>query len=291
MELYQLQYFCSVARHGNITKAAEELHVSQPALSRSIKKLEEEVGVDLFNRVGRHIELNDKGEVFLSAAESALKSVDSVSQTLDRYVREKNSTLNVRNPCFFGDDEGVIAGFLKTHPNIYVRCASEPTPFFENEIPDLTFFASFSRHDEPNCVALGQENIVLSVPKEHPLAEAHSVKLADLRYEKFVTVLPCALRNVMDGMFAEAGFVPHFVLEDQHCRSINRLVAHGLGIALAPEITWFSATDRDLVTTVPLSDVKRTRTLYLRWSEGVHLSPAAVAFKEYLIEYYRTLNV
>lgn len=289
MEVYQLEYFCSVARHGNITKAAEELHVSQPALSRAIKKLEEELGVELFNRIGRHIELNDRGEVFLSAAETAIRSVESVGQTLDRYVREKSSTLNVRNPCFFGDDEGVLAGFIKEHPDIYVRCASEPTSFFEGEVPDLTFFASFTSHDEPNCIALGSEDIILSVPKNHPLAEARSVKLADLRYEKFVTVLPCTLRNVMDGMFSEAGFDPHFVIEDQHCRSINRLVYQGLGIALAPEVTWFSAADRDLVRQIPITDVKRSRTLYLRWTEGVHLSPAALVFKEYLVNYYDNL--
>lgn len=290
MELYQLRYFCSVAKHENITKAAEELHVSQPALSRSIRRLEEELGVGLFDRVGRHIELNDRGRVFLRAAEGAIKSVDSVGQTLDRYVREQSSTLNVRNPCYFGDDAAVLGAFARRYPGIYLRCASEPTPFLDVERPDLTFFASFARHEEPNCCALGQEDLVVSVPLDHPLADEHSVRLADLRYEKFVTVLPSAVRSVIDGMFAEAGFEPHVVLEDQHCWMVNQYVAQGLGIAIAPAVTWFSAIDRERVRSVPISDVKRRRTLYLKWPEGITLSPAAESFKEYLGEYYRGLD-
>lgn len=290
MELYQLRYFCSVAKYENITKAADELHVSQPALSRSVKRLEEELGVALFDRVGRHIELNDRGRVFLRAAEGAIKSVDSVGQTLDRYVREQSSTLNVRNPCYFGDDEGVLGTFARRYPGICLRCASEPTPFFDTEMPDLTFFASFARHDEPNCCALGQEDIVVSVPFEHPLADERSVRLDDLRYEKFVTVLPSAVRNVLDGMFVEAGFEPHIVLEDQHCWMVNKFVAQGLGIALAPAVTWFSAEDRTRVRAVPISDVHRRRTLYLKWPEGISLSPAAELFRDYLIDYYKRLD-
>lgn len=290
MEIYQLRYFRSAAHCGNVTKAAEELNVSQPALSRAIKKLEEELGVELFSRVGRHIELNDNGAVFLSSVENALHSLDSVNHTLDRYVREKSSTLNLRFPCFFGDDEKVLADFLKLHPDVYLRCASESTTYFDSDIPDLTFFASFNRHDEPNYLKIGEEEIVLSVPRSHPLAKVESVRLFDLRYKKFVTVLPCALRAVFDGMFAEAGFEPHFVLENQHARSINRLVAHGLGIALVPSITWFSAYDRDIVHVVSIEDVKRKRSLYLKWPKGIRLSPAATAFKEYLVKYYQDLK-
>lgn len=289
MDLYQLRYFQAVAKYQNITQASEELHVSQPALSRSIKKLETELGVDLFDRIGRRVVLNDNGKVFHKAVSHALDSVDSVGHVLERYVREKNQTLNLRAPVFFGEDPGMLAKFKKLHPEITVRFASEATPYLDSEVPDLTFFASFTNHVEANCMALGKEEIVLSVPKDHMLAKAKTVKLSQLADEEFVTVLPSAIRDVMDGMFVEAGIEPRIVFEDQHCFFINRLVAEGVGIALAPEATWFSSADRRSVSTVRLSDVKRSRTLYLKWPAESELSSAALAFRDYIIEYYADL--
>lgn len=290
MELHQLRYFCAVAEHENITKAADALHISQPALSRSIKRLEEEMGVELFDRIGRSIVLNDKGKVFLVAAQSAIKSVDTVGQTLERYVREQSSTLNLRTPVYLGDDENIISSFMKKYPDIYVRRAITPTPFIESEVPDLSFFASFERHTESNHVLVGKENIVLAVALDHPLAKASTVRLADLRYEKFVTVLPCKVRNVIDGMFAEVGIEPHYVVEDQNCFSVSRLVARGMGIALLPEITWLTSYDRENVKILTLSDVHRMRNMYLKWPEGVRVSRAALLFKDHLIEHYRSLG-
>ncbi len=289
MDLYQLRYFQRVAQHENITKASEQLHVSQPALSRSIKSLESELGIDLFDRVGRKIVLNDNGKVFLKAVTHALDSVDSVGHVLERYVREKSQTLNLRAPVFLGDDPGILARFKKLHPEITIRFASEATPYLESEVPDLTFFASFAKHEEPNCMVLGEEEIVLSVPKGHELDGVRSVALSDLSGERFVTVLPSAIRKMIDGMFAEAGFEPDIVFEDQHCFFVNQLVSEGVGLALVPEITWFSRADRERVSVVRLSDVKRSRTLYLKWPEDAELSPAAQLFRDYLADYYAGL--
>lgn len=289
MELYQLHYFQAVAEHENVSRAADALHVSQPALSRSIKKLEEELGVELFDREGRRVTLNESGAVFLGAVRNALEAVDAAGQVLGRYLRERNSVLNVRGPVNFGDDEGVITGFLERHPEVYIRFAANPTSYFDAETPDLTFFASFVNHTEPNYLKLCSEDIVVAVRPDHPLADAVSVRLADLRNEKFVFALPSDIRRVMDGMFVQAGFEPQVVLEDQHCQSLSRYVMRGLGIALMPSITWVTAEARRELVFLPISDMKRTRYLYLKWPEGTDRSPAARLFCEYLQEYYRDL--
>ncbi len=289
MELYQLRYFKAVADCQNITEASRRLHVSQPSLSRSIKHLETEMGVELFDRVGRRIVLNDKGEVFLGAVVRALDSVDSVGHTLDRYVREKKQTLNVRAPVPFGDDLRVIGGFRALHPEIVVRYGADPTPYLDSEIPDLTFLSSFTEHNEPNYLKLGTEELVLSVPRDHPLASLREVRLADLADEQFVSVLPCAIRVVIDAMFMEAGFEPRMSIEDQHCWSVNRYVAKGFGVAIAPSITWFSDEDRAALRQVPFSDVRRERSLYLKWSANVPLPPAAELFRDYLVECFNEL--
>lgn len=289
MELYQLRYFRAVAECQNITEASRRLHVSQPSLSRSIKHLEQELGVELFDRVGRRIELNDRGEVFLASVIRALESMDAIAQPLDRYVREQKQTLNVRAPVPFGDDARVIGGFRRLHPEIFVRYGADPTPYLDTEMPDITFYATFAEHDEPNYLLLGQEEMVLSVPKDHPLAQCDEVRLADLADEQFVSVLPCAIRVVIDAMFMEAGFEPKMAVEDQHCWLVNKYVAQGLGLAVVPSVTWFSDEDRAALKQVRLSDVGRRRNLYIKWSLQVPLSPAAELFRDYLQEYFRAL--
>ncbi len=289
MELYQLRYFQAVAQCQNISLASKELHVSQPSLSRSIKRLEGELGVELFTRVGRRIVLNDKGAVLLESVCKALESVDSVEETLFRYIRDKSRTLNVLCPVPFGDTDKVLMGFMRENPDVFVRFCAEPTPYFAGESPDLTFFASFVKHTEPNYRVLGEEEFVLTVPRDHALAGVEEMRLADLKDESFVMVLPSAVRTVIDGMFLEAGFEPHVVIEDQECRRINSYVANGFGISICPSVTWFSQADYDRVAVVRIADVERKRTLYLKKRENSMPSKAAEAFGEYLARYFDSL--
>ena len=290
MELYQLRYFQAVAITENISVASRDLHVSQPSLSRSIKKLEDELGVELFDRIGRRIVLNDKGAVLLESVNKALESVDSVEQILLRYVRDKSRTLNLLAPVPFGDTDAVIMGFMRENPDAFVRFCAEPTPYFAGETPDLTFFASFAEHSEPNYRCLGYEEFVLVVPKSHPLAGCSEVPLSDLSEEKFVMVLPSAVRSVIDGMFLEAGFEPRIVVEDQECKRINTYVANGFGASICPSITWFTKGDLKRVSVVHLSDVKRKRYLYLKTREGVRASGLVEAFSDYLADYFANLG-
>lgn len=290
MELYQLRYFQAVAERQNMSKAAEDLHVSQPALSRSIKKLEDELGVELLDRVGKRVVLNENGAVLLDSVNNVLAAVDSVGSALQRHVRQKNQTLNLRGPVSFGDDEGVIAGFKKLHPEIYVRYAQVHSSYFDAETADLSFFASFLNHREPNYLKLCSEDIVVAVRPDHPLAKAKSVKLASLASEQFVFALPSAIRQVIDGMFVEAGYKPQVVLEDQHSQMLWKYVVHGLGIALVPAITWVPADAREQLKFIPISDIKRTRHLYLKWDADEPLTTAAVLFRDYLANYYENLS-
>lgn len=287
MELYQLRYFCSVAEFGNITEASRFLHVSQPSLSRAIKKLEDELGVELFDRVGRHVVLNDNGRVFQDAAVKALDSVDSVAHELNRYVREKNRTLNVFAPVPPGDEGALVSGFMREHPDVIVRFGAQLNSYTEKEVADIEFFASFIAHDEPNYLRLGAENLVLAVPKNHPLAKRDSVRLSDLRDERFVMILPSKIRGVIDSMFAEAEFDPLIVAETQYCQVVGEYVSRGIGIAVVPSVTWFTDETRKRVTLIPLSDIKRHRTLYLKWSESTPRVEAARLFCDYMTAYMR----
>lgn len=288
MDIYQLKYFMTIAECGNITEASKRLHISQPSLSRSLRNLEEELGAQLFDRVGRNIVLNDVGEVALHCTAGALESVGRISAEVTKYQREKQHIVTLFAPVPLGNDETILANFKQRHPDIFVRVGVVRVPQLEDKIPDLMFFASPIVHQESNHLMLGQEEIVLVVSKESPMAKLDSMRLADLRDESWIRSLPGELTDITNSMFLQAGFEPQTIMENQSYIQVMNMVGRGVGLALAPAVTWF--TDAcDTVKAIPLSDVHRKRYLYLKWPSNVEPSAAAKDLITYLAEYYKQL--
>lgn len=285
MEFYQLKLFKAVAEARTLTEAADVVHVTQPSLSRAIKKLEAECGVELFDRVGRTLVLNESGKVFLAAANRAIDAAAAVKREVDSFVRTRERTVNLYAPVPMGDEEVVLYEFRRRHPDVHVRVGCVPSERLLDEVPDLTFFSSPIVHRGENYLLLGEERVVLAVPAGDPLAKASSVRLSDMAQEEYLCSMPCAFRDLTDGMFMEAGFEPHIVLETQSCRCIMDSVGRGYGYALAPSVTWFAGAVSDVVG-VPLSDVCRKRYLYLKWPKGVDVPPAAQLFRDFCVEHY-----
>lgn len=289
MELYQMRYFKAVADCGNMTKAAEKLHVSQPALSKAIKALEEEMGTQLFDRVGRSIVLNEDGRVVHQAVNHAIESVDAVPQALNTFTRTRAQVVNLYSPVPLGDDVRILAGFRKERPDIRVRCAVTRTQDFEDDSADLTFFASPLVHTEPNYLLLGMESFKLSLPKDHSLANREEIDLEELRSDALVTVAPCRVRSMINKLFEAAGYKPEIAVEDQSCLHVNSMVALGVGYAVVPTITWFTAEHYDMVSIVRIRNCDMKRYIYLKWPENVVLSESARAFVDYLKRHFERL--
>lgn len=289
MELYQMRYFMAVAEHESMTKAAEALHVSQPSLSKAVKGLEEEMGVPLFDRVGRSIALNMNGRIVLQAVERAVESVDAVPLALNTFVRTRSHVVNVFCPVPFGDDVTLLAAFKREHPDTVVRLCVTTDGDYDGESPDITFFSSPLQHGEKNFLLLGEESFVVSVPKGHPLDGRDSVALAELQEYPLVTVLPSRVRSTIDGMFARAGVKPKIAIEDQVCSHLNGLVAAGSGIAVLPSITWFCEEDRQKVSVLHIRDCSEKRYIYVKWPENSLLSDSAREFCTFLKGYFGRL--
>ncbi len=287
MELYQMRYFKAVADCGSMTKAAEKLHVSQPALSKAIKALEEEMGTLLFDRVGRSIVLNEDGHVVHRAVTYAIDSVDAVPQALSSFTRTRAQMVNLYSPVPLGDDVNVIAAFRREHPDIRVRVAMTRTQAFDADQADLTFFSSPSLHSGPNYLPLGAEPFVLSLPKDHPLAERDEIDLAELSDDSLVTVAPCRVRSMIDGLFEKEGLKPKIAAEVQLCLIVNDLVASGVGYGIAPSITWFTSAHYDKVSIVRIRNCDMKRYLYLKLPENAVLSESTRLFIEFLKKHFK----
>lgn len=290
MEIQQLKYFATIAECENLTKAAQKLHVSQPSLSRSLHALEDELGAMLFDRIGRNIVLNDAGRIALDRALAALNSTDAIRRDVSSFIDRCNLTVNIYSPVPMGDNEGIIIGFRRKYPDIHLRVGSYSTTYLnrlEKMQPDITFFASPFVHKEPNYLMLGEENLVVAVSKNNPLAELDSVNLTDLENEPFISLLPSTLYDLCDSMFVEAGFKPNVVLEDQDYNRIMANVSANFGYTLAPAITWFGRWG-DRCKAIKVNDVHRKRYLYLKWPENTIMNLATLRFRDYLIDYYNT---
>lgn len=286
MELYQMRYFKAVADCGSMTKAAAKLHVSQPALSKAIKALEEEMGTLLFDRVGRGIVLNEDGHVVHRAVTYAIDSVDAVPQALSSFARTRAQVVNLYTPVPLGDDANLLALFRREHPDIRVRSAMTRTQAFDADQADLVFFSSPSVHDGPNYQLLGIEPFVLSLPKNHPLAGREEVSLSELSDEQLVTVAPCRVRSMIDDLFEKEGLRPEIAVEVQLCLIVNDLIASGVGYGVVPAVTWFTSAHRDRVSVARIRNCDMKRYIYLKWPENAVLSESARLFIGFLEGHY-----
>ena len=289
MEVYQLEYFKVISECASLTEAADRLHVSQPSLSRCVRKMEEEVGVPLFDRVGRNLILNGAGEVVLRCASAALDTIDAIVPEVGDYLRDRAQTVNLFAPMPLADDGMALVSFKRKYPDVLVRVGvGWLTGSFAAEVPDLVLYTSNERPAKPNAIALYEEYVALAVPRDHSLANRKSVRLSDLGDERFVQPLPCEFADLTHEMFAEAGIKPHIVVEDQSQKQVVNFVKHGIGVALVPPYTWHSKEDE--VAVIPFSDVRRSRFLCLRWQENTVLPYAVLALRDHLIEHYRAMS-
>ncbi|WP_050897313.1 LysR family transcriptional regulator, partial [Patulibacter medicamentivorans] len=243
MELRQLQYFAAVARHRHVTRAAEALHVTQPALSQQIRRLERELGVALLHRMPKGVEPTAAGEELLARAERILAEVAGVRAEMDAHAGAVRGVVRVAAPAGEADDlPAALAAFGAEHPGIGLAlrhaAAAEAVELLRHGTVDLAVVATTPDAAVPAGLAstvLRDEPLRLLVAAEDPLGAAERIALWDVRDRPFVLAQEgSALRELAMAACAEAGFgpVPRFAIGDP--ATVRHLVAAGLGVALVP---------------------------------------------------------
>lgn len=210
MELLQLKYFQTVARLEHMTKAAEELHIAQPALSKTISRLEQDVGVPLFDRQNRQIRLNQFGKIFLEHVESALLSLEEGKrQVLEQAGLERGRLFlaTTNHKC----DAEVIDSFLSMYPNINLRLTQIPTEeekldLLLNGKADFCITSLPVEHEEVDSMPFLTEEIFLAVPPGHRFADRQSIDLIEAAAEPFISLKEGnSFRELTNGFCREAG--------------------------------------------------------------------------------------
>lgn len=248
MELRHLRYFVAVAEEEHMTRAAARLCIQQPPLSQQIRALEEELGVVLFNRVGKRIELNAAGKLFLSEARAILTQVDAATQRVRRFDLGEEGRMRVGYTSSASMHEltpGIIRAFRDAHPLISLEIeegsAHDLLCAVTEERIDAAFVRSpVTRYASLECISLIQEPMVVAIPIQHRLA-AHpgqGLELSQLRDEPFILyrqVNGSGIKDMLITMCRSAGFEPRPVQEVHRMMGAIQLVAAGLGLSVVPQ--------------------------------------------------------
>lgn len=290
MNLYHLRYFITLAHFEHYTKAASELSITQPSLSHAIASLEQELGVNLFEKEGRNIVLTKYGHMFLEEVEKSIEILDASIKTLKAA----------------GTGEGAIdLGFLRT---LGTELIPELIHGYQTEYADRKVDFNLSTGDtrellnglkskkfdmvvcsklpkEPSIefIPIAQQKLVVIVPKNHPLSIRHSISLAEtLEYPQIIFSKQSSLRPVIDELFDIAGGYPEIIYEITEDQVVAGFVSKGFGIAIVPDMQILDTMD---VKKINITNPKWQCIFYLAFLKNKYISPAAQTFKNYVINH------
>lgn len=288
MELRHLKYFAEVARLLSFSKASRTLHVSQPALSKTIRLLEEELGVVLFERSTRQIRLTDDGETLLAYSATVISTMDDLASVLHEGKQLTGGTIRLGLPPVIGASlfPSVIAGFSRAYPKVRIELVEEGGKLVEQSVLDaaIDLGVVVLPVDESifGVLPLAERKQSLIVNVNHPLAGRERVRLSELREETFISFKKgfSLYDRLLDACRAE-GFEPRIAYESSQWDFIAELVAEGLGIAFLPETACEKADKRSIVV-IPRVEPAVLWNLGLIWSKKRYLSHAARGWIRYL---------
>ncbi len=286
MDFDQLYYFQIVAKHQSFTKASEELNLSQPALSRSILRLEEEIGIPLFERKSRGVVLNQYGKFFLKYANQVLLEMKEAKQKIQDMVDPYHGIISLAFIQTLGSSfvPDLISDFQNEFPNIQFQLSQNISSKILKEIDaanlDIGFCSSLDSNENLCSLPVLIEELFLIVPAAHRLAGKEQVHLSEVADDPFILFKPqTALHDLIENLCHEAGFQPRKVFEGYEERTVSDLVGANLGVAIVPHIP---NLDKSKISILRIQSPKCVRVIQMVWRTNGYMSPAATNFKEFV---------
>jgi len=286
MELLQLRYFQTVARLEHMTKAAQELCIAQPALSKTISRLEEDVGVPLFDRHGGRIRLNAFGKTFLHKVEKALALLEEGRNEVSELAGLEQGSIHLATSTLDRLSDA-LGEFLALYPEVKFRITQasmdEITYLVEAGEVDLCFTPMPINRPHICAASVLKEDVYLAVPQGHRFAGRKSIRLSELAKDPFIGYKEgVPFQQMNDLLFQEAGITPNFVCRVDEPAAIASLVRAGLGVALAGNCGGPNSQMNLLRIEFPICQ----RNFQIVWYEKRYLSLAARKFRDFLIGYF-----
>ena len=256
MELKQLEYFQMTSRLKNITRAAKRLSVSQPNITVAIKKLEAELGIQLFERSQKQLSLTPEGAVFLNRIELALRNIQDAVLEVNDYKQLQKGTIKIGIPSMIGAYlfPKIFSGFQKkfAHLDIYLYEKGSMSIRESLERDELDFGIVIISNASPSLqlLPMSTNQVVACVPEDSPLAQKDSLSWSDVSNIDLIMLKEGSfIRNLIQQKLKEHNIQPNIILESNQIETIKGLISSNVGMAFLLD---FVVQDTPHIKTLPI---------------------------------------
>lgn len=285
MKIIQLEYFCAVCRYHSITQAAQQLYVTQPAISSAIRELEKEFSINLFTRTKNHMTLTSEGELFYQKASRLLDTIHQTSSELYDLGRQitpiRIGIPPLLSTIFFPD---MLVEFQKTYPDIPVKLleygSMRAASLVAEDSLDLALVnTNFYEIDKLNAFEILSDQILFCVSLDHHLAKEKKISLEMLKNEPLIMYnTDSVLNTTLYARFENINVNPNVVMHASQLYTIRNFVSSGLGGAFL-----YSSLMKNLPGLVGIPIVPAIRQqIGLVWKKGKYMNDSVEKFISFI---------
>lgn len=283
MELLQLKYFLAVAESEHMTNTAKQLHIAQPALTQSIHRLEQELGVSLFERAGRGIRLSPAGAYVRDRVKPAMETLEDVARDVQLFQQGEQGVVRVGVHAASGVAIDGIAAYSELNPHVSFDVTQDERERHRDVI--VTTITPRGSSTVENAVEKTpfSERIGIVVPASSALGDTAS--LADFANERFIALAGSRrFREVCDTFCARRAFTPHIAFESDNPLVVKKMIGLGLGVGFWPDHSW-GDLDPKSCRLVHLQEPEFTRDVIVAKTSRCTPDSEAQRFYDFLLDY------
>lgn len=273
----------TIVQEGSITAASKKLFVSQPALSQTIRQVEEELGAPIFTRDTRHVELTHVGKLYIES----VRQIQMIDQSLHARVSDSKDEVVGTFRLGISVQRGlqllplVIPEFIARYPLVRIQLREEGSGMLERRVLegqcDLGFVTTASKRDQLTYALIENEQLMLVAATTTELArrfpDGTPIDIAEAQHENFVSMTEGhSVRAIQDKLFEKYGLSPQILLETHNMEAAKRIAARANAVFLVPS-AYVSDTieDRELMHIYPITNAEFAHHFYVCYRKGKHL--------------------
>lgn len=288
MELYQLTYFERIARCESVSRAAEELHISQSALSKAVAKLEAELGVELFDRVGKRLVLNDRGAFYLQNVTKLLEDANESANALRRFdeVGDESVKISVCGPQ--KEALNCTTEFMYTEPNVRITFDVRHTLDKRYSLwsSDVVFYPMGNPFDISVGIPYSVRRLNMAVSQSHPLAGTDKASISQFKDDQFILLNePHEIYETSYRLCLDNGFPPIVRAITSNKAALLEFVRKGFGVGLLDQNS--SGQNMSGTRFVKLTNDTTIQTLCFAHRRPDRMSPAARRYVDFVCEHFK----
>lgn len=289
MDLLQIQYFLEAADCEHISKAADRLHIAQSALTKSIHRLEVELGVPLFLRKGRGVVLSEYGRFLRDRLLPLYQSLERIPEEVERMAKTENQTVHLNVLAASTMVTEAIINYLKEHELSFELTQNSEAGNCDIQVSTRLLYQIPEHYIGEQHVVT--EKICLAVPSGHRLCETTNIRLQDASEEKFISLMGVRqFRWICDQFCRRAGFSPNIIFESDNPATVKNMIGAKMGVGFWPEFSW-GRLEREDITLLELTDPVCQRDIVLSYHPRKADNRAVYDFFCYLVRQFEQKKI